>query len=153
MATTFNILEKVDASGFTISGTTDATSLTLTIQNNYNDTFTPVTITGENLTLFETTGLFISAIDVGATEGYFKDGIYTFILNDGVIPVSITEGFAAIVTKDVIGEALSYKVYFPESYKKIIQEKMMFLSFLDYAASIGDADSFQIFIETLQRLK
>jgi len=153
MATTFNIVEARDAKSFVITGTTEALSLTLTVENNFGDTFTPVTISGDNLTLFKTTGLTISATDVGASNGYFKDGVYTLTLNDGVTPVTITEGFAALVTKDVMEEVLSYRVYFPESGKKIVQEKTMLLFALDCAAAVGDSDSFQTFIEILQRLK
>jgi len=96
-------------------------------------------------------GFTINAADVGVEK--FKDGIYTFKLDDGTTTISLTEGFAAIVTEDVIKDALSYRIYQPIAIKQRIQEKMMLLNFLYYASSIGDSDSFQSIIEMLQRMK
>ena len=150
----FSIIERNDALGFIIKGSTDKTSLVLTIVNNYQDTFKPIIIDGENLMAFlSDSGFTINAVDVGVEK--FKDGIYTFELsvNDGTTTISLTEGFAAIVTEDVIKDALSYRIYQPIAIKQRIQEKMMLLNFLYYASSIGDSDSFQSIIEMLQRMK
>ena len=148
----FSIIERNDALGFIIKGSTDETSLVLTIVNNYQDTFNPITIKEENLMAFlSDSGFTINAADVGVEK--FKDGIYTFELDDGTTTISLTEGFAAIVTEDVIKDALSYRIYQPIAIKQRIQEKMMLLNFLYYASSIGDSDSFQSIIEMLQRMK
>lgn len=148
----FSIIERNDALGFIIKGSTDKTSLVLTIVNNYQDTFKPIIIEKENLMAFlSDSGFTINAADVGVEK--FKDGIYTFELDDGTTTISLTEGFAAIVTEDVIKDALSYRIYQPIAIKQRIQEKMMLLNFLYYASSIGDSDSFQSIIEMLQRMK
>jgi len=148
----FSIIERNDALGFIIKGSTDETSLVLTIVNNYQDTFKPIIIEKENLMAFlSDSGFTINAADVGVEK--FKDGIYTFELDDGTTTISLTEGFAAIVTEDVIKDALSYRIYQPIAIKQRIQEKMMLLNFLYYASSIGDSDSFQSIIEMLQRMK
>lgn len=148
----FSIIERNDALGFIIKGSTDKTSLVLTIVNNYQDTFKPIIIEKENLMAFlSDSGFTINAVDVGVEK--FKDGIYTFKLDDGTTTISLTEGFAAIVTEDVIKDALSYRIYQPIAIKQRIQEKMMLLNFLYYASSIGDSDSFQSIIEMLQRMK
>jgi len=148
----FSIIERNDALGFIIKGSTDETSLVLTIVNNYQDTFNSIIIEEENLTAFlSDSGFTINAVDVGVEK--FKDGIYIFELKDGTTTISLTEGFAAIVTEDVIKDALSYRIYQPIAIKQRIQEKMMLLNFLYYASSIGDSDSFQSIIEMLQRMK
>jgi len=148
----FSIIERNDALGFIIKGSTDETSLVLTIVNNYQDTFKPIIIEEENLMAFlSDSGFTINAADVGVEK--FKDGIYTFELKGETTTISLTEGFAAIVTEDVIKDALSYRIYQPIAIKQRIQEKMMLLNFLYYASSIGDSDSFQSIIEMLQRMK
>ena len=155
----FNVLEKPDASAFTIvnEGTDVATNATLTITSpNTDDTEATIVITGDDLIAFNGDGLNIifSSTSFTGVNGKFEDGIYNFnIVADNSDEGDHVEGFAAIITAEVIKDALSYRTRMTKAVKEYIQEKMMLLNNLAYAASTGNQDSFNSNLSILQRMR
>ena len=159
MATrTFNVLESADATYFTITntGADVAVELTLTvIDNSTSDSYTFTIAAGTDLDDFNGAGLIIGVDDLVPSYGSsaFTDGNYTFTINDGVDDSTITEGFAAIQTQSVMKEALGYNVYLSQAAKTYIQEKILYLNNLAYAASVGSTDKFTENLNVLERMR
>lgn len=157
----FNVIEKPDASGFFIyktGNTTISPMAFLTITNNYGDEFTQYNFSNDDITAFNTTanGVEIKAVDIGSAE--LKDGIYVFELlsgqgNGSANSGTHTEGFAAIITSKVIKDALSYRLRMTKAVKDYIQEKVLILNNLAFAAHTGNPASFSVNLEILQRME
>lgn len=151
----FNVLEKADATGFNIYKTGGADAVTgqeLTLIDPQDDTYTYI-FSELDAVEFNAglSGLEINVSDITGGSS-FPDGIYKFSF-DTVADSSHTEGFAAVITLEVIKESLSYRPRLTKAVKEYIQEKIMLLNNLSYAAAISDEEAFNSNLEILQRMR
>jgi hypothetical protein len=154
----FNVLEKADATGMFIYKTggvdvVEGAILTTTLPDNTSEEYPFLAQDAIDFNA-ASPGLELSASDA-IKRVIFEDGIYKFEIESGLTPDEgeHTEGFSAIITSNVIKDALAYRFYDNRATKEYIQEKMRLLNNLAYAASVGAEAAFNTNLSMLERMR
>lgn len=151
----FDVLEAANAESFNIyseeeSDVTGTVTLEVVApdETSYTKEFT-----AEELAEFNSSdGLDITANTlVGDTT--FTDGIYTFNLDGTFDESTVTEGFAAVITKSVMIDSIAYDVNMTKAEKDYHNERIRLLNNLAYSAQIGATSKFTENLEILQRME
>lgn len=155
MSVLLSVEESIDASYFTIQRTggdtvtvTEGTVLHVYLDNVELDNSITFTASDDI-----DTGIIVNASEFSLTS--FEDGIYSFIYNDTDDTTELgtaTEGFAAVVAGQVMRNSLTYRVGLDYKTRYTLQEEIMLLNNLSFAATLGSVNDFNDNLQMLEDL-
>lgn len=155
---TFDVLEAANAESFNIYSEEESDitgTVTLEVTTPDETSYTKEFTVDELAEFNSSAGLDITANAlIGSTV--FADGIYTFTLTEvstGFDESTLTEGFAAVITKSVMIDSIAYDVNMTKAEKDYHNERIRLLNNLAYSAQIGATSKFTENLEILQRME